>query len=87
MITSTTMRCTALCSMRAGLLLLIPLFLLGATPTRGQALAPELPKEYQRKEYKPLFQGVNLCAYKVVLQPGGENIMAWICGPVDGTNA
>ncbi|KAL5971640.1 Transforming growth factor-beta-induced protein ig-h3 [Taenia solium] len=87
MTTSETMRPAVLCSMAARILLLTPLFLLGATPTQGQAMAPELPEEYQRKEYKPLFQGVNRCAYKLVPQPGGEKVMAWICGPVDGKNA
>ncbi|EUB63684.1 Transforming growth factor-beta-induced protein ig-h3 [Echinococcus granulosus] len=87
MTTSTTVRRVALCSMTARLLLLTPLLLLRANPMRGQALAPELPEEYQRKKYGPLFQGVNLCAYKEVPQPSGENLMAWICGPVDGKNA
>ncbi|VDM31293.1 unnamed protein product [Hydatigera taeniaeformis] len=57
-----------------------------AIGAKSQALEPELPKEYERKEYKPLFQSVNLCAYKMVTQPGGESVKAWICGPVDGKN-
>ncbi|KAL5111793.1 Transforming growth factor-beta-induced protein ig-h3 [Taenia crassiceps] len=87
MTTTTTLRHAALCSTAAKLILLTPLLLFGATLTQGQALAPELPEEYQQKEYKPLFQSVNLCAYKVVPQPGGEDVMAWICGLVDEKNA
>ncbi|VDD74276.1 unnamed protein product [Mesocestoides corti] len=57
--------------------------LLEVTLVWSQALSPNLPSRYERKEYGELFRGVNLCAYKQVLQPNGTTVLAWICGLVD----
>ena len=64
-------------------LFFILLLLKAAILARGEAMYPELPDEYEQKQYGELFYGINLCAYKDVVDYDGNKINSWICGPVN----